>query len=274
MEAVEPLSPRAYQVAEAYNLGEPRAEFLDKKPLAWLSALKLLGSGAIIIFFIQFILPLYGEVARMMGLLTIGIDVLGILIIICGLVSIGFVVKRWVQGDPCFYLCAGGLVVATSKHVKNVILWKDILGVHRLLMVSPNANVTFVAPEPPSYKFELRTKAGRRYILDDVIGSLLSYSLVEALWPETLEHYLAGQVITIGDLAIDTEGLRLKSERFLPWREVEMPWFDEVGGTLVIGHSGNTQHWAMLPLHEIPNVDLCLQLIEYVLQDVAGNTEG
>ncbi|GHO48423.1 DUF6585 family protein [Ktedonospora formicarum] len=270
MKAVEPLSPRAYQVAEAYNLGEPRAEFLDKKPFYWLSALKLLGLGIFIVLTARYILPLYSGAD---GLIVV-VEVLGSLSIICGFVNVGFVVKQWVQGDPCYYLCAGGLVVATTKRIKDVLLWKDMLGVQRHLMVSPDSSITNAAPDPPSYKFVLLTKTGRRYILEDSIGSQLSYSLMEALWPETLERYLAGRVLTFGDLVLDTEGLRLTSGGFLPWREAEMPWFDEVRGTLVISRSNDTQHWAVLPLHEILNVDLCLQLIEYVLQDIAENAEG
>lgn len=50
MKSVEPLSPRAYQLAEEYQLGEPRAEFRNAGSKDFgLSVLIALG-GAIMLF--------------------------------------------------------------------------------------------------------------------------------------------------------------------------------------------------------------------------------
>ncbi|GHO48418.1 hypothetical protein KSX_65810 [Ktedonospora formicarum] len=304
MEAVDILSPRAYQVAEAHNLGVPRVEFRSKKPLFWPYIFAILWWGAIFFVVSSRLSLLVAPMAVKYDELMFGSDITGGILFICGLLVLWFPLKKWMWGASRFYLCAGGFVIGTTKYVKEVVRWEDIAGIQRYSILPPENSM--LSSTPLGWGHVFVTSGGRGYTFDDGRGRLLVQCFTEALLPSILERYEASQAFQFGALTLNSEGIWLipdereslfqearystgmnwimrkalgrldrkfklrgigveAGEHFISWEGMHMPWIDESQGALVISRGHETWHWAMVPLHKVTNVEICLQLMEYIL---------
>lgn len=126
-------------------------------------------------------------------------------------------------------------------------------------------------------------------------GPAIELAVTACQLPHALENYAAGNLLSFGWLELNLEGLHLRpgmpaggdlttqtkrsgtfssphkllgaciesGERFLAWEYLACAWIDESRSTLVLSKKGVRQHWAIVPLYQVPNSALCLALIEH-----------
>lgn len=326
MKSVEPLSSRAYQLAEAYQLGEPRAEYRDKLGPVGILAIMGIGIGGIAIaggFLFVGTNALYigsGGWVEIMVFVVLNIMqyfflCFGGFFLLIGLGSLGILVAILWRGVSTSYLCQEGIVAATRKRVLWVARKEDVAS-FQLSMVAPKDTSGKASPVKKSHRFSYNiiTRTDQFHSLPAELGEAFIAELIEERWPTMLEAYRSGKERDFGWLLVTREGLRLDTsnmtpwqkrnhkkntsraldvvrrfivkqlerrnqglkgtcvetgEHFITWNEIDMPWLDEQKCTLIIERKSLMEPWAVAPLHHIADMDLCLKLIKYALEEEA-----
>jgi hypothetical protein len=96
---------------------------------------------------------------------------------------------------------------------------------------------------------------------------ILSAELKQRVYPhlvgEYSESFNRGQSLAFGKLQLTPEGVRLR-KRLVPWKSFGEVRLDR--GLLLVRPKGNGGATIRIAAHRIPNVDLCVQLIQYLSQ--------
>jgi hypothetical protein len=187
------------------------------------------------------------------------------------LISLGAVVgfvrllRTSLQTQDCTLLaCAGGLACWLRGEVW-VVRWEEIREYWQDMTVRRLFLGGFLDPRPGRlYHFRLVLSDGRELKLPPELSSLKEFGLMLErvtlghLYPPAREEFRAGRSVAFGAvLAVEAEGVVCR-RNLLTWSEL-----DEVlvkGGNVELMLRGQDQPWNTVPLRDVPNVGVLLEL--------------
>ncbi|GHO51176.1 DUF6585 family protein [Ktedonospora formicarum] len=305
MEAVDPLSPRAYQVAAESGLGEPRAEFRTQNPadLPTLWLYLALGLLFVSLSWYDFQHETVSYAYALSVPLNDGIGVFalcfGSVLTLGSVLGIAIRCQRWLWGEVRLYVCDEGIVGANRKHLKDTVRLDEITEI-RQAAVASRADRSGDGDAFPRLVSIFATRNGKEHSLADTEGALLVQLKTESVWPQVLARYQSGESLPFGRVSLAPDGIYIHKdvptgrstghhwltkmlirrldrqailsgegieagEHFVPWEAVEMPWIDMSHNVFIISRKEGQRPWAVLPWHHMTNAALCLKLCEQVL---------
>jgi hypothetical protein len=159
----------------------------------------------------------------------------------------------------------------------------------------------------PTASYTIQTKNNTGYTFPEEPGAIIEHKMTAYLLPQTIATYQAEKPLNFGWLTLAAQGIQLNTmsleephhiqrpgewysiwkrivawlernqtlsgtstttdEMFLPWSKIKMLWIDESKNTLIICRKHERQHWAIVPLSRVTNVELYLALIKYTQLD-------
>lgn len=318
MEVVEPVNPKAYQIADEYQLGTVQSEYRDNTHLGWLSVMLLLFLGILFLYLAYLNLQpsspdTTGDLPTWFN--SLGHDLqafafilLGTLLLIGGMAGIYTRIKDLVQGEMHVYVCSKGFIIA-RKRITEVVRWEDIEKIQKRFVYSkPHKHKKQgVLDRLPIVSYTIHTKSDTGHTFLEEPGVIIEDGLTAYLLPQALTIYQAEKPLKFDWLTLTIQGIQLNTtpteetrhikrswrwypirerivawldrkqalggtctttgEQFLPWSKLTMLWIDESTNTLIICRRNEGQHWAIVPLNHVTNVELCLALIKYVVSN-------
>jgi hypothetical protein len=159
---------------------------------------------------------------------------------------------------------AGGLVIERGRQ-GSAIPWDDIKAIH-------TSSVRY-GPGPLAWgrrdELVLVNREGRRYRLHQSMDDFdeLAGAVKQSVYPTLLDAYTRAfnhaQSLPFGPLQITPEGIH-NGRKILPWSQVGETRLDR-GWLVVTPLEGQSGPRLRFPAHAIPNVDVCLQLIQELI---------
>lgn len=156
---------------------------------------------------------------------------------------------------------ARGLVIERGR-LGSAIPWEDIKAIH-------TSSVRY-GPGPLAWgrrdELILVTREGRRYRLRQAMDDFdeLAGAVKQGVYPTLLDAYTRAfnhaQSLPFGPLQVTPEGIH-NGRKVLPWSQVGQARLER-GWLTVTPSQGQPGPRLRFPAHAIPNVDVCLQLIQ------------
>lgn len=306
MDALKHPSPKAEQLLSDYGLGHVKAEYTDQMLKAGLLAFIFVPLG---LLFLALVLPpllspsflTSGNWLENLGNLLPAV-MWGSCFFLMGLLCIIFLIVVLIRGQQRVYLGEKGFISA-HRHLETIARWEDVREIRRRVFFSRNkANQARRVTLISTYRI-VPTESKPCTISADP-GPAIEQAVTACQLPQVFENYAAGKMLSFGWLELNQEGLHLhpdapaeseptaqtkrasrispshkllgtcieSGERFLSWEQLACSWIDESRSTLVLSKKDVRQHWAIVPLYQVPNSELCLALIEHVLDHTTRET--
>jgi hypothetical protein len=306
MEVVKHISSHAEQMISEYQLGHARAEYKENLLKTGLILIALLPVSilALAIFLPALVSPSFtfsgdwlhtfeqwGNMlpALMWGSCFLLVGIIG---------TILFVITLW-RGEKKIYLGEKGFI-AVRRQVEVAARWETVQEIRsRILLTKGKSNAR---QQFSSYThYTIVPAEGKRCSIVGDPGPTIEEAVTACLLPRAIENYEAEKSLSFGWLTLHKQGIYLtldqaaeqeapalaklpgvartlqkvqgtsisSGEQVLAWAELALFWIDESSSTLIISKRNEREHWAIVPLHQVPNAALCQILVERAL---FGNT--
>ncbi|MBO0780124.1 MAG: hypothetical protein J2P37_14970 [Ktedonobacteraceae bacterium] len=251
----EQFSPEAFQVASAYQLGEPQEAFHVKHTVttvAW--GIGTAVGGATMIFSALQTIGSTGEGPGFILVLAMGILLL-ILSILTWLLPLFY--RSW-----HIYVCSNGFLFMHGQQIE-VSRWDQIEAIWQRMKIDHRNGTNTIT----SYKYTIRRQDGAQIVLTSRFrniarfGQRLRQEVTNCLLPRAIDEYNAGQTLTFGPLSINSAGIS-NGKNLLPWQQIKS--VDEKDSTLWIKKAGKWLDWANIQIAKIPNFCVFMALVRHV----------
>jgi hypothetical protein len=218
MEAIEPLSSRAYQLADEYQLGTVRAEYHDNNQLSWSYLVLFLLVGATLLFGGFFVLRSssinFTDPDRLGFFVQISMAMLfGLIILLLGLRSSLYRLKTSLQGELHFYVCTKGFVTART-HMTEVVHWEDIEAFQRHILYSPHIGKKRkqdTLDDLPMSCYLVQTDNNKNHLFQREPGEAIEQELATYLLPQFIAKFHKNMRLDFGWLVLNTKGIQLNT---------------------------------------------------------------
>ena len=236
------IEPQVYQQATQYQLGALVATF---KPRIT-NALAIIGIAiGVIIADIIAVAVIY-EIGFVIYL-TIAIPILAIIYAIRGLAHRKLRVYQFEQG-----------LIQTDGRTQNVIRWDQVRFLYQRVVNKVYGNKQYF------YTIESTDGANFKFtnVLKDValLGQNMQQAVLQEHWLHARGVFDTGKVLTFGPLSLGQLGITLGGE-WLSWDKVQDVKLQR--GYITIKKVGKTLNWGRIRVHNVPNLLLVLNLIDY-----------
>ncbi len=178
-----------------------------------------------------------------------------------GLLALFSGALAWRRRPPTIRVHRRGLSLLRGSSIERVE-WRDVRRIHT------NAVRYGLPPLPLSREAEITLELldGRRIRLSHMLEGFLE--LVETVkrhvYPGLLAEYTAafnqGRPLAFGPLVLSAQGVQ-RGKQVLPWSAISQATLND-GHLRVDATPGGRSERIKIPVHQIPNVDLCVQLIQ------------
>ena len=156
-----------------------------------------------------------------------------------------------------------GLVYQRGRQEKT-LLWDQILQIHTTAVRYGLSSLVWGAQTT----LELHTDDNRLVRLNHALTDLssLAETIKRNVYPNLLDEYRRdlnqGNAINFGPLLLTLKGIQ-QGQRFIPWQDINQITLGR-GSLLITPHEHDQGTKIRIPANQVPNVDLCVQLIEHL----------
>ena len=254
--AQQQVSPEATQFAATYQLGVPQNEYrvrLKKSTIIYMIIVLLLGV-------ISLASALGSDQTE--GMVTF---------LIVGLVFIGagiyLALTPVIYGSWRVYICSDGFAFRRGKRI-DAFRWDQVESIRQAV----TRRYYYGIYTGTTHRYTIRRKDGVQIALRDQfadveqIGNTLSNAITQALFPQVLAAYNAGQTITFGSLSVSLQGVSNNNgQTWLPWNQIKEIKINR--GVISVRQEGKWLNWSTAYASRIPNISVFLALVNYVLKN-------
>lgn len=251
------LSPEAYQVAGAYQLGIPQEEFKIRYTP------KLIISGSIVLALgIFFGIATFAILQDGSGTETMFILLpFTLLFLIIGAYSL---LKPALYSSRRVYLCSNGFAY-THGGKTDIYPWQHIDAMWQQV-TRRYYNGIYTGT---THKYTIRRSDGAQLILNDIfpdvelIGNRIAQEITRCLLPRAITSYNAGQTITFGKLSVNMQGVS-NGREMLPWNQIK--GINVNRGIVSVKKEGKILNWSTVQVAHVPNIFVFMALVNYILK--------
>ena len=179
------------------------------------------------------------------------------------LVTLVGLISFWRSRGLRVYLYDLGLVYQRGRQ-EETLRWDQIIQIHTAAVRYGLSSLVWGAQTT----LELHTDDNRLIRLNHALTDLssLAETIKRNVYPNLLEEYRRdlnqGNAINFGPLLLTLKGIQ-QGQLFIPWQDINQIILGR--GLLLITPHGHDQGTKMrIPAKQVPNVDLCVQLIEHL----------
>ncbi len=171
----------------------------------------------------------------------------------------------WRFRSFCIYTFADGMIIERGRQ-REIIPWKDIRHIHTTVIQYSLPGWAWGARA----RLTLHRNGKRKLRLTESLVDLdsMTETIKRKVYPGLLEEYVQslnnGENVPFGQtLLLTSQGIQY-SHQTLSWSEVERATLNR--GTLnIMAHPPDPKMDVQIKAHRVPNVDLCVQLIQHIL---------
>lgn len=180
-----------------------------------------------------------------------------------GFLTLILAFRLWLLRGYTVFTYPAGMTISRAGD-ELTTLWNDVRQVH-------TSAVRYGFPDLPwgmQATLTLQVGGGRQVRLTQDLADLggLIELVKQRVYPRLLAEYTRafhrGDPLAFGPLTITSQGV-LTGRRMLRWEEISEPSLD--GGHLLLQTLGSKRISRLrIPVNRVPNVDLCLQLLQHI----------
>jgi hypothetical protein len=151
---------------------------------------------------------------------------------------------------------------------REIVLWDDVRTVHQEIVRHSTNGV----PTGTSFVYTLRCRDGRELVFENdlveiqALGEQLLGVMKRRLLPAAIEAFERGEIVEFGEVSVSQKGIRLRTDRLLPWPNLRM--LDVEEGYLTFDRPGGPPD--RIQVSRIPNLPVFLGLVQHGARRGAG----
>ena len=179
------------------------------------------------------------------------------------LVALAGMISFWRSRGLRVYLYERGLIYQRGRQ-EETLRWNQIIQIHTAAVRYGLSSIVWGGQTT----LELHTDDHRLVRLNHALTDLssLAETVKRNVYPNLLDEYRRllnqGDAIHFGPFLVTLKGIQ-QDQRFIPWQNINQITLGR--GLLLITPNENVQGIKMsIPANQVPNVDLCVQLIEHL----------